>query len=236
MIIRALVAAATLIGIVLSFSPARAAIVTWDLSTPAGLLGNTQTYSQNAIPITAAGFTSNSFAAPTKLYGKNDPGDEKGLGLNNDQSGDHEVSGSNLIRIDFTNARNAGITGFSFSMNSTTSGEQWDVFGSNSPTSGFISLLVGSDEQVHQLAGSGAAFKYYYFGVVSSNQNNDHHQNGFFQFQQDNDNNSPNVLLHTVSGVSSVPEPSTWAMMILGFASVGFMAYRRQRPGLPSLN
>jgi hypothetical protein len=27
---------------------------------------------------------------------------------------------------------------------------------------------------------------------------------------------------------TSVPEPSTWAMMILGFAGVGFMAYRRQ--------
>jgi hypothetical protein len=25
-----------------------------------------------------------------------------------------------------------------------------------------------------------------------------------------------------------VPEPSTWAMMILGFAGVGFMAYRRK--------
>jgi hypothetical protein len=28
---------------------------------------------------------------------------------------------------------------------------------------------------------------------------------------------------------SAVPEPSTWAMMILGFAGVGFMAYRRSR-------
>lgn len=28
--------------------------------------------------------------------------------------------------------------------------------------------------------------------------------------------------------VSGVPEPSTWAMMILGFAGVGFMAYRRR--------
>ena len=29
--------------------------------------------------------------------------------------------------------------------------------------------------------------------------------------------------------VAAVPEPSTWAMMILGFAGVGFMAYRRKR-------
>jgi hypothetical protein len=28
--------------------------------------------------------------------------------------------------------------------------------------------------------------------------------------------------------VSAVPEPSTWAMMILGFAGIGFMSYRRR--------
>jgi hypothetical protein len=27
---------------------------------------------------------------------------------------------------------------------------------------------------------------------------------------------------------SAVPEPSTWAMMLLGFAGIGFMAYRRK--------
>src|SRR5260370_27617328 len=30
---------------------------------------------------------------------------------------------------------------------------------------------------------------------------------------------------------SAVPEPSTWAMMILGFMGVGFMAYRRKSQG-----
>ena len=30
---------------------------------------------------------------------------------------------------------------------------------------------------------------------------------------------------------TAVPEPSTWAMMILGFAGVGFMAYRRRNQG-----
>jgi hypothetical protein len=33
--------------------------------------------------------------------------------------------------------------------------------------------------------------------------------------------------------VAAVPEPSTWAMMLLGFAGVGFMAYRRKsKPSL----
>jgi Laminin B (Domain IV)/PEP-CTERM motif len=39
-----------------------------------------------------------------------------------------------------------------------------------------------------------------------------------------------NVRLMT----SAVPEPSTWAMMILGFCGLGFMAYRRKQSG-PSL-
>jgi hypothetical protein len=37
----------------------------------------------------------------------------------------------------------------------------------------------------------------------------------------------------TTNAVNAVPEPSTWAMMILGFAGIGFMAYRRKsKPAL----
>ncbi len=32
-----------------------------------------------------------------------------------------------------------------------------------------------------------------------------------------------------VEQVAAVPEPSTWAMMIFGFAGVSFLAYRRKR-------
>jgi hypothetical protein len=33
--------------------------------------------------------------------------------------------------------------------------------------------------------------------------------------------------------VAALPEPSTWLMIILGFAGVGFMAYRRKaKPAL----
>jgi hypothetical protein len=41
------------------------------------------------------------------------------------------------------------------------------------------------------------------------------------------------VTLDTNTIGSAVPEPSTWAMMILGFAGIGFMAYRRKsKPAL----
>jgi PEP-CTERM motif len=33
--------------------------------------------------------------------------------------------------------------------------------------------------------------------------------------------------------LAAVPEPSTWAMLIIGFAGIGFMAYRRKsKPAL----
>ena len=50
-------------------------------------------------------------------------------------------------------------------------------------------------------------------------------------------NNDPSINAFEVANFSvtaPVPEPSTWAMMILGFAGVGFMAYRKKsnRPAL----
>jgi PEP-CTERM motif len=38
-----------------------------------------------------------------------------------------------------------------------------------------------------------------------------------------------NQALWSITPTAAVPEPSTWAMMLLGFASLGFMAYRRSR-------
>ena len=44
-------------------------------------------------------------------------------------------------------------------------------------------------------------------------------------------NDAPDTTVFTLTpatAVSAVPEPSTWAMMILGFCGLGFMAYRRK--------
>jgi hypothetical protein len=39
-----------------------------------------------------------------------------------------------------------------------------------------------------------------------------------------------------IANIAAVPEPSTWAMMILGFAGIGFMAYRQKsKPALMGL-
>ena len=42
-----------------------------------------------------------------------------------------------------------------------------------------------------------------------------------------------NATTDTVDGFvgTPVPEPSTWAMMLFGFAGLGFLAYRKVRTG-----
>jgi len=40
-------------------------------------------------------------------------------------------------------------------------------------------------------------------------------------------NNPYGPVIGDVS-ISAIPEPSTWAMMIMGFLGVGFVAYRRR--------
>jgi hypothetical protein len=50
-----------------------------------------------------------------------------------------------------------------------------------------------------------------------------------------NDDNIFFASLYTtaqITSVNGVPEPSTWAMMILGFAGIGFMTYRRKSGAL----
>jgi hypothetical protein len=37
------------------------------------------------------------------------------------------------------------------------------------------------------------------------------------------------VVFGLTGEITAVPEPSTWAMLLLGFAGLGFMAYRRKR-------
>jgi hypothetical protein len=54
---------------------------------------------------------------------------------------------------------------------------------------------------------------------------------GLFEFRAQIDNvaNSAGLSTLRIDGISAVPEPATWAMMILGFAAVGFIAHRRSR-------
>ena len=41
----------------------------------------------------------------------------------------------------------------------------------------------------------------------------------------------PDWVLYSPAATSVVPEPSTWAMMLVGFAGLGFTGYRRAKAG-----
>lgn len=86
----------------LGIAQANAAAITWDLGTPGGLLGVSQDYNAGSPPITitATGFINGNFANPankTALFGKEAGGDEVGLGVNDDPTGEHELTGTNWI-------------------------------------------------------------------------------------------------------------------------------------------
>jgi hypothetical protein len=205
----------------LGIAQANAGVITWDLGTPGGLLGVSQNYSAGSPPITitATGFINGNFSNPanqTALFGKEAGGDEVGLGLNDDPTlsggvSEHELNGRNWVQLNITNAVAAGVHGLSFIMDSTTgctalpcaTGDSWRVFGSNSATSLGAQLpgLIGFDEVSHSLP---TGFDFINFQAVSGN-----------------------VLVSSISG--TIPEPSTWAMMLLGFAGLGYVGFRRTR-------
>jgi hypothetical protein len=175
--------------------------------------GNTHTYSTGFGNIVASGFTAANTA--TALYGKNLGGDEIGLGLNNDPSGDHEIYyGYGYVQLDVS-ALFGLVSGISFTTNSTTEGEQWSIYGSNTAGSYTLAnlLLSGTNESGGALPSFGT-YKYYDFVSTSTS-------------------GGKNFLISTLS-LSAVPEPSTWAMMLFGFGGIG-LAMRRRKRAIPQL-
>jgi hypothetical protein len=52
-----------------------------------------------------------------------------------------------------------------------------------------------------------------------------------YDFAYNGSNESFQWRLIGTSGTPGVPEPSTWAMMLLGFAGIGFAGYRKAKSG-----
>jgi hypothetical protein len=81
-------------------------------------------------------------------------------------------------------------------------------------TAGNSSLSVGGNAQTYLLNGPGIESVTFYGNAE-----------GLAGFT--------NQPIDTLVLTTAVPEPSTWAMMLLGFAGIGFMAYRRKsKPAL----
>ena len=217
-----------LLSTVLAFgfaAPAYAGLIDWDFGQHAGALGVSQGFSSGAFSLTARGFTASDVA--TNLFSKTDAGDERGLGLTNDPSGNDEISLSHgFIQLNLDGLLSK-LHGFEFSMGSTTQGEGWGVFGSQDDHPFDLTFLIQSigenDEGVHMLPGGWDNYEFFYFGGLPNLPPSE----GGCQ-----DGCNANVLLSSfaaTTNVGGVPEPRTWVMMLAGFACLGYAALRRRQ-------
>ena len=200
---------------VLAAATAGNAAVSINFNSATGNIGNSHTYTSGGYSVTATGYASN--GNQTALFGKNNGGDENGLGLNGYTDNEINGPGTDFIQLDVS-AILAGATGATFFMGSTTNNEWWAVFGTNTAGTlpGGSALITGSNENSHNLPGWGS-YKYYDFVALGTK-------------NVDNQFNAGNVLLGGIALTPAVPEPATWAMMLLGFAGIG-AAMRRKRTG-----
>lgn len=184
---------------------AQAASVVFDFSQPGGNYGNVKTFNSGGMSVTASGFSATNVAKA--LYGKQGGGNENGLGFA--RNGDREIGyGEGYVQLDVS-ALLGLLTNVKFGSNSTTQGEEWSVFGSN--TAGLFAsgtfLSKGTTEGLHTLPNFGA-YKYYYFTSSQAK-------------------GGKNWLLTGISGMQAVPEPATWMMLIVSFFAVGSVMRRR---------
>ena len=197
-------------------------------TSPSGNVGsNSHTYSNGAYSLTATGYSNYNFTTNTgtanNLYDKNGGGDENGLGLAGDPTGDHEIWYANnnfqtipAILLNVSNLFSIVSSG-QFEMGSTTANEQWILAGWNGTT--WSILLSGTTEgSFINLPGWGSYGQYAFVsgGTVSGDSRT-----------------AGNVLLTAISLTPSVPEAGTWAMMLLGFGAIGAAMRRRRGQAMP---
>lgn len=165
--------------------------------------------------ITAYGFKPGpgSTVASVNLYSKGSgvfppPNNESGLGLTNDGTGDGEITPGSFIELDLGNL---SISSLGIYTESTTNGEDWEIWGSNTaasaghsfsiPASNAAGVLTGhtqGDQNVSSLAGDRYVF------ITSLN---------------------GNVLLGGLT--ATTPEPGTASLLGLALVGSGLLFRRR---------
>jgi hypothetical protein len=98
-----------------------------------------------------------------------------------------------------------------------------DLFPQTLPTHAILaSAGSGSNEIVYALNVDNNGFNFFHIVTTPS-----------YAYVEDDGTFTVAAVPDGTFPVAAVPEPSTWAMMLLGFAGIGFMAYRRKsKPAL----
>ncbi len=120
--------------------------LTWNFDSPAGVLGTSETYTENqfGLAVTAYGYTCTSSMLTTcsamDLYGKNNGPGEQGLGLAN--GGDNEIQTNQFIQLNLTNILNALPLNQSLTIDSVQLGEGFAFY--QSSTLGSVGTLLNT--------------------------------------------------------------------------------------------
>ena len=207
-------------------APARADIIyTFATASFNGTLGTSQTYGLGSDQINTYGYTSALSAGPTltigaatDLYAKYSGvgASETGLGINNDPTGNHEITTTSTIAINMSTVLAANPTSnVTFTIGSVQNTEGFALFGG--PLNGSSAT---SDELYHftNTSNSPTQFSFTITAAQAAASGD-----VFYLTATHN-----NVLLDTID-VASVPEPATITLALTGVAFVGGFGWLRRR-------
>jgi hypothetical protein len=116
----------------------------------------------------------------------------------------------------FDTVANGGLTAMSFTI---TNGMNFTLANATSAGVGFNNTGFNTPEVLNTIGYTGQLSSFVF--QLSTG--------GFTYSFSDSANSALNSNGTITATVAAVPEPSTWAMMVLGFAGVGFIAYRRRK-------
>jgi PEP-CTERM motif len=140
------------------------------------------------------------------------------------------VDSTSTVTIDAANKNGSNFVGITGSINGFSfSDSSFAPFSNSTLSNGEVGgITIGDGKITNILSGFGGG------GIFTSDP-------GFNLFFVNSQFNPPPLVFEfgsttgTVTAsdpiTAAVPEPSTWAMMILGFCGIGFMAYRRKQNG-----
>ena len=197
------------VALLATVTPAHAGLTFDFQDTGPGTKSNSMTFSANVSPgVYNTAFQIKATANAGDLYVKHQGGDENGLGLTSDSSGEHEITKGNYIDFNIGALKSKyNIQTFTFLLGSVTGPDQYEIDAVNA--NGTIGAVLGTNLTASSFALTTSNIASYdTFRVAGV---------------------GGNVLVNAISANgTAVPEPASLAMTAVG-AFAAFAGYRIKR-------